>query len=1059
MFSSLRRFVLPSFIPALLLAGAVRLSAQSAEAVAKTARIAGLVDSAQTVRLSGHRPDWATQASDQGALSQGTQLTNLHLVLSRAPAVEAAFQQLLLDQQNPASPRYHQWLTPQQNAERYGVAPADLAAVSGWLRSEGLQVEKVTSGGVFVTFSGPASAVGTAFSTALHTYLHNGKAQYAPASEPGVPAAFAGVVQSVVGLSAVERHVHSHVQPVDGGVYRLPADEKRPSATFSGGTHLLTPGDFNLIYDINAAQSAGYNGAGYRVVVLIDSAVVASDISSYETLFGLSAGQPTTIVVPGTTSPGVSADEGEADLDVERVIGTAPGAGVDLLVLPGLYDKDIFNGLQYEISTLNDPVVNMSFGGCNTDSSGPAEAAQYSSLYQMAVAQGITLFNSSGDSGAAGCESGGATPPKTTQVLATNILCMSQYITCVGGTEFADTASPSSYWSSTNSATGVSALGYIPEGAWNEPTQTSSSGAVSYVISGTGGGSGYLAKPTWQTGTGVPADGLRDMPDVSFSASDHNGYLVCQADIGNNCAAGSFKYVIGGTSASSPSMAAIAAMLDQKLGGRQGNINPLLYQLAAGSSSPFHDATVAASGVTSCAANTPSMCNNSTPGPTSLTGGLSGYLLTTGYDEATGLGSLDVNNLLTAATTGTTGTFTVVPASTTLNLLNTAGGTATDVLTLTSVNKFAGAVTLSCQVTGSTGTAAGTCALSPTSATLSASGTATSTLTVTNTTAANAGTLTVTVTGTSGSTAVTSSAITATVSGATFTIKPESAAPTLFSSNGGSITDALTVSSANGFSGTVALTCKVATASGTAAGTCTLSSPSVAVTSTAAGSSILTVNSSTVGASGALTVTVTGTSGSITASAVINTTVTAPSFGLTPTATSLSTTSGTPVSTTVTVAATGNFTGSVALSCSLSTSSAAFQPTCSIAPTPVTVGSTGTVAAALTIASTTARTSALKQPLSAAASRRRLEGGAVLAMLLFCAPLRKRRKGLGSVAVVTLLGLGLGTLSGCSDKSSVTAPTTKSSAGTYTVTIQGSGTTAGASAASTATATVTVTIN
>ena len=203
----------------------------------------------------------------------------------------------------------------------------------------------------------------------------------------------------------------------------------------------------------------------------------------------------------------------------------------------------------------------------------------------------------------------------------------------------------SQYWSSSNGTSGDSALSYIPEGAWNEPVNSLNT----YVAAATGGGASlYVPKPTWQTGTGVPADGARDVPDVSFPGAAHDAYYACYAAGNGDCAQGRFEFFYG-TSAAAPAMAGVAALLNQKTGSSHGNLNPLLYRTAAVSSAAFHDATPASSGVASCDVGLPSMCNNSTPGANSLTGGLAGFALTDGYDQATGLGSLDVNSFLGAA--------------------------------------------------------------------------------------------------------------------------------------------------------------------------------------------------------------------------------------------------------------------------------------------------------------------------------------------------------------------------------------------------------------------------
>ena len=139
----------------------------------------------------------------------------------------------------------------------------------------------------------------------------------------------------------------------------------------------------------------------------------------------------------------------------------------------------------------------------------------------------------------------------------------------MGGTQFADTANPSAYWSaSSNSATYASALSYIPETAWNQSGTT----AGGNQLWATGGGASQVyPKPSWQTGPGVPADGHRDVPDLSLTASTHDGYLVAMN--------GDF-YVYGGTSAPTPSLAGLMALAVQKAGTRLGNANPGLYALA-----------------------------------------------------------------------------------------------------------------------------------------------------------------------------------------------------------------------------------------------------------------------------------------------------------------------------------------------------------------------------------------------------------------------------------------------------------------------------------------------
>ncbi|MDE1154848.1 MAG: protease pro-enzyme activation domain-containing protein [Acidobacteriaceae bacterium] len=1131
--------------------------AQSADTVKATARFKTVPALTERTTLEHHVPLWATESTDLGSLNASTRMTDMHLVLQRAPEVEAAFEQLLTDQQNPASARYHQWLTPAQNAAEYGIAASDLAVVTNWLQSSGLTVDSIAAGGVFITFSGTAAAVESAFSAPIHNFSVENVTRYSITSAPRIPSALTGILQSVSGLSQNLRVSHAHVRALPTAYqYNQSAQSSSasslsssttisPSTTFSDNSHALAPGDFNIIYDIAASINSGINGTGASVGNIIDSRIYASDISSYESLFGLPTNTVNQILVTPKNDPGVSSgtngSEGEALLDVQRIIGTAPKSTVNLLVIGDLSDSSIFTALQYEISTLNDNAVNMSFGGCDTDTTAVTDAQAYESYYKTATAQGISIFNSSGDDGVAGCNSNYKTIPAT-QVQAANLLCMSGYVTCVGGTEFADASSPSTYWSSTNnSTTKASALSYIPEGAWNEPTYTNSNNVVVYQGSATGGGPGLLPKPTWQTGTGVPADSLRDTPDIAFSASDYDGYLICQADISNKCSTGSFAALYGGTSASSPSMAGIAALLAQKTGSRQGNFNPLLYGLFNGSSSSsvFHDATIATSAVSTCVATTPSMCNNSTPSATSLSGGLAGYLLQTGYDMATGLGSLDVGNFLTAANNSTTTTTLALTASsdvavvgsattltatlspstssgtaatgtvtfytvsgTTLTSIGTgtlssgvatlsytfatagtytlraiyagdsdfatatsadltitvnnntftitpatlsypsgsstllAGTTVTDLLTVASSTSFSGTVAYTCSTSDST---MATCSVSPASSVLTAGGSATPVLTI-NTVAGKSGTVSVIVTGTSGTEVVTSPSVSLTLTPPSFTITPATTTLAVIGGSTTATTTTLTVTSVNGYAGTVSLACQPQSASGTgqsalsSAGSCSATSVTLAAGSSATSTLSVTANAGVSNFYAHLTGT--GATSGITTSpaptADVAITVNAP-ITLSASPASLSFTSGatTGNTSTITVAAQSGVSGTVTLSCALSSSTATSAPSCAMSPTSVSLTSGGTATSTLSISSTTAHTQAQTQSFAGFTGWRL---GALSLALLGGLALR-RRKGIVQLTAVVMLALGLTTLTGCGGS----APkNTFTSAGNYTATVTAS---------------------
>jgi subtilase family serine protease len=637
-------------------------------------RVAVRPDLRARTKLHGHVPSWVANSYDIGSVRSDAEL-NVTFVLSRGPEQQAQFEQLLSDQQNPDSSRYHQWLTPQQVGEQYGPTQHDLDALREWLSSQGLTVREVAPSGMFVHVSGAASSMGFALGTEFHYFQHNGTRQMSATEEPAIPAALAPIVASISGLAEVEIRPTHHIA-VRSASETASASSMNPQFT-SNGNHYITPGDFAAIFDLKPVYSAGYTGTGQKVAVIGRSRVAGSDITAFESTTGLAANLPNTVIPSNGIDPGMTNDDDqvEATLDVERVVGVAPGAQVDLVVSRTSANSDgVMIAAQYEVQMLRDPVMNISFGGCEGYSGAPG-VQLWDTLFAQAASEGISVFVSSGDVGAAACDGSAGVIAPVTQFLSINNICSSSYVTCVGGTEFADFSNPSQFWSSTNSTGLASALGYIPEGAWNESTSYVSSLGGYTVAGGGGGASIYVPKPSWQTGTGVPADHARDVPDISFPAAGHDGYYVCLAVGNGNCT--SDYWIIYGTSASAPSMAGVAAILNQKIGGAQGNINPLLYKLAGTNPNAFHDATPTSSGVYSCSVTTPSICNNSTPATATLTGGVAGYSLTTGYDQATGLGSLDVANFVAAASAAAHSsiaptTLTVHGSATTINNKQTA---------------------------------------------------------------------------------------------------------------------------------------------------------------------------------------------------------------------------------------------------------------------------------------------------------------------------------------------------------------------------------------------------
>jgi uncharacterized protein (TIGR03437 family) len=573
----------------------------AAGAMAQTSRITQNVDNRVRTVLTGHMHPKALASNDQGRVAPSLAMSYITLRLAPTAAQQADLENLLAAQQTPGSPNYHLWLTPEQYAQRFGVSDADISQITQWLQQEGLQVLSVARGRNSIAGSGTAAQVEAAFQTEIHSYLADGETHYANASEPSVPAAFGGVVQGLRGLND----------------FRM-KPRVRPSLTkpaYTSGTdqsHYLAPDDLATIYDIAPLYAAGINGAGQKIVIAGQIEVNLSDIENFRSTFNLPANDPQTLLVPGSTNPGSSSQSGdlaESDLDLEWSGAVARNATIIFV-----YATDVMTSVQYAIDQKLAPVVSVSYGNCEQETA-RSDIASFQQWAEQANAQGMTWLAASGDNGAADC--GDSQNPGLSVDLPGSI----PEVTSVGGTEFVE--GTGTYWSATNNANGASALSYIPETTWNDSVQDGEPSA-------SGGGASILfSKPTWQTGPGVPSDNARDVPDVSLNASaDHDGYLVYT---------GGSRQVYGGTSVPTPSFGGLVALVNQQLGsGGVGNINPNMYALAQSNPTIFHDITTGNNIVTIPCTRRELNC---TANPV-------GYYAGVGYDQATGLGSVDAYNLV-----------------------------------------------------------------------------------------------------------------------------------------------------------------------------------------------------------------------------------------------------------------------------------------------------------------------------------------------------------------------------------------------------------------------------
>src|ERR1700728_3518823 len=668
------------------------------------------VDESQTTTLRGNTHPLARPESDLGVAPATLPMKRMLLVLRRSSDQETALRTLLDDQQDKVSPNYHKWLSPEQFGQQFGPTDTDIQTITAWLQSHGFEVGS-TKGRTVLEFSGSASQVQQAFHTTIHKYIVNGEQHWPTPSAPQIPTA---LTPAVAGISSLNNFPKRAMNVPAGSFWRDKATGKihvvKSQFPFPTGCvendsssdacdYGIGPYDFATIYNVTPLWSAGINGAGETIAIVGESNINIDDVTNFRSMFGLPANNPTVIL--NGPDPGIQDDESEADIDVQWSGAVAPGATIDFVVSQSTETTaGVDLSAVYIIENNLAPVMSESYGECELRL-GTAGNQFYNTLWQQAAAQRITVFISAGDNGAAGCDNFNASSPSPAEYgLQVSGFASTPYNVAVGGTAFEDFSNPGSYWSTTNnSTTQASALSYIPESTWNDSctnaifrpvgfstnaeTNCNDSRLIPYydVPEGGSGGvsscttpsgstpancAGGYAKPAWQTGTGVLADGKRDIPDVSLFAS--NGflgsfYIICQSDqTYGTCNLSSSSYFLGfgGTSVSSPAFAGIMALVNQETGSRQGNANYVLYKLAAQQPTAFHDVTVGTIAMP-CATGSAN-CVTSVAGDEY--GVLSGYNAGVGYDRATGLGSVNADNLVTKWTS-----VSLLPSAITVNSL------------------------------------------------------------------------------------------------------------------------------------------------------------------------------------------------------------------------------------------------------------------------------------------------------------------------------------------------------------------------------------------------------
>jgi hypothetical protein len=706
-----------------------------AQAAPVQSRITQAVDESNLTVLKGNTYYLARAEYDRGAAPSSLPMNRMLLVLQRSPSQEATLEQLLDQQQDLSSPNYHQWLTPQQFGQQFGPSDQDIQTITSWLQSHGFQVAPISNGRTIIEFSGTASQVQEAFHTTIHKYsvpTATGALEdhWANSTDPSIPTALAPVIVGINTLHNFPRKAMHVVRgaytknPETGIVKPLgPANPATPSWTTScdqgqATCFFLGPYDFAAIYNVAGLWNGSptIDGTGQTIAVIGESDVDFRDIEGFQNMFGLPTKDP--VLVHDGPDPGVvPGDETESDLDLEWSGSVAKGATIDFVIAATTNTTlGVDLAAQHAVDHNVAPIISESYGICELGV-GTIGNQFYSAMWQQAAAQGITVLIAAGDSGSAGCDSQDNQSPAPAELgLQVSGFASTPYNVAVGGTDFNDLASPSTYWNATNATTTqASAKGYIPEIPWDDSctsvaisffgfstnplTNCNNSQLLSFAVITVGGSggksactvndgndpsscSGGYAKPSWQAGKGVPSDGKRDIPDVALFASagsiSLSAYIICEADqtAATYCSAETPDFLaVGGTSASTPSFAGIMAMVDQKTASRQGNANYILYQLAAQSGASctssgslastciFYDITTGTNAMP-CDDTVPQPVNCGAPGAEGI-GILTGYNSTTGYDLTTGLGSVNAANLVNKWSTITS---TLKPSATTLSL-------------------------------------------------------------------------------------------------------------------------------------------------------------------------------------------------------------------------------------------------------------------------------------------------------------------------------------------------------------------------------------------------------
>lgn len=536
---------------------------------------------ASNARIEG-RSQVLPRISGQAPLSRLPGTTRMGAVVVLQVRNQPELDSLIVAQQDPHSPEFMHYLTPDEFGKRFGAPEADYQAVVDYLKSTGLQITQTFPNRLCINVEGTSRQMEQAFALQMNRYRFDGRTVFANDRTPSLPAALNARLLSVEGLTDAFQ-----MRPMDGTTY----------------PNYHTPVTINKMYGYNGLRTAGFDGTGQTIAIYSLADYNNTNLATYasQILPGF-ASPPQSVtfntahvvrinVDNGDGTSGTTAYSEEADLDTQLCLGSVPGATIQIW----LAKNGTMGGYNLYLQFANQTAVKImtSSWGLREDVYIPSYTGTldaYHTLFSQAASEGLNIFNSTGDDGSR---------PRPTLTLDVSHPASDPYVVAIGGTTL---------------TTGSGDV-YGGEIGWGGTDTTKTPN----VVFGSGGGlSTYFARPSWQAGPGVinsHSNGKRQLPDISMDADPNTGYIV-------RMTSGSTTgwYIGGGTSASAPEWACGTLLLEQAIG-KAFFLPPMLYQVFqnVNGGSPFHDMTGGNNG---------------------------DYPCTAGYDYVTGIGSADFGLLL-----------------------------------------------------------------------------------------------------------------------------------------------------------------------------------------------------------------------------------------------------------------------------------------------------------------------------------------------------------------------------------------------------------------------------